>query len=123
MTERSRVYFLFARIGFRAHDGPMQLDIRGRNLRLTPALLDHVDRRLRFALGRFAARLSRVAVRVGDVNGPRGGVDKRCWIHLELSGKALTIEEVDADLYVAIDRASERAGRATERAVARLRAA
>ena len=104
-------------------DDGMQLDIRGRNLRLTPALLDHVDRRIRFALGRFAARLSRVAVRVGDVNGPRGGVDKRCWIHLELGGKALTIDEVDADLYVAIDRASERAGRATERAIARLRAA
>jgi len=101
----------------------MQLDIRGRNLRLTPALLDHVDRRIRFALGRFAARLSRVAVRLGDVNGPRGGIDKRCWIHLELRGKALTIEEVDADLYVAIDRASERAGRATERAISRLRAA
>jgi ribosome hibernation promoting factor len=104
-------------------DDAMHLDIRGRNLRLTPALLDHVDRRLRFALGRFTARLSRVAVRVGDVNGPRGGVDKRCWIHLELGGKVLTIEEVDADLYVAIDRASERAGRATERALARLRAA
>jgi len=102
----------------------MQLDIRGRNLRLTPALLDHVDRRIRFALGRFAARLSRVAIRVADVNGPRGGIDKRCWIHLELGGRrALTIEEVDADLYVAIDRASERAGRATERALARLRAA
>jgi putative sigma-54 modulation protein len=101
----------------------MQLDIRGRNLRLTPALLDHVDRRIRFALGRFATRLSRVAVRIGDVNGPRGGVDKRCWIHLELGGKTLTIEEIDADLYVAIDRASERAGRATERAIARLHAA
>ena len=104
-------------------DYAMQLDIRGRNLRLTPSLLDHVDRRLRFALGRFAARLSRVAVRLGDVNGPRGGIDKRCCIHLELRGKALTIEEVDADLYVANDRASERAGRATERAIARLRAA
>ena len=104
-------------------DETMQLDIRGRNLRLTPAHLDHVDRRLRFALGRFAARLTRVAIRVGDVNGPRGGIDKRCWIHLELGGKALTIEEVDPDLYVAIDRASERAGRATERAIARLRAA
>jgi putative sigma-54 modulation protein len=104
-------------------DDAMQLDIRGRNLRLTPALLDHVDRRIRFTLGRFAARLRRVAVRLGDVNGPRGGVDKRCWIHLDLVGKVLTTEAVDADLYVAIDRASERAGRATERAIARLRAA
>lgn len=101
----------------------MQLHIRGRNLQLTPALLEHVDKRLRFALGRFAARLSRVAVRVSDVNGPRGGVDKRCWIRLDLGGKALTIDEIDANLYAAIDRASERAGRATERALNRLRTA
>jgi hypothetical protein len=89
-------------------------------LRLTP----HCSTRRSAApppLG-FAARLPR-GHSVGDVNGPRGGIDKRCWIHLELGGKGLTIEEVDADLYVAIDRASERAGRATERAIARLRAA
>lgn len=101
----------------------MQLDIRGRNLRLTPALLDHVERRLRFALGRFAARLVRVAVRVDDVNGPRGGADKRCKIHLDLAGRSLTVEEIDADLYAAIDRAAGRARVATERAVARRRAA
>ena len=101
----------------------MQLDIRGRNLRLTPALLDHVEQRLRFAVGRFATRLGRVTVRVDDLNGPRGGVDKRCHIHLELAGRALDIEEVDHDLYVAIARAAERAGRATERAIARLRVA
>ena len=100
----------------------MQLDIRGRNLRLTPALLDHVERRVRLAMGRFAPRLGRVAVRVDDLSGgPHGGLDKRCHIHLELGARALGIEEVDADLYVAIDRAVERAGRATERALARLR--
>jgi ribosomal subunit interface protein len=98
----------------------MHLDIRGRNFWLTPALLEHVERRLRAAVGRFASRLARVAVRVGDVNGPRGGVDKRCRIHLQLPGRALAIEAVDADLYVAIDRAAERAERATARAVARL---
>jgi ribosome-associated translation inhibitor RaiA len=46
-------------------------------------------------------------------------LDKRCQIHLELGPRAVNIEEVDADLYVAIDRATERAGRATERAIAR----
>ena len=101
----------------------MQLDIRGRNMRLTPALLDHIERRLRFAVGRFTTRLGRVAVRIDDLNGPRGGVDKRCHIHLELAGRTLSIDEVDADLYVAVARAAERAGRATERAIARLRAA
>jgi ribosomal subunit interface protein len=97
----------------------MKLDIRGRNLRLTPALLDHVERRVRFAMGRFSTRLGRVAVRVDELDGAGGPLDKRCQIHLELGPRAVNIEEVDADLYVAIDRATERAGRATERAIAR----
>lgn len=53
----------------------MQLDIRGRSLPLTPALDAYVERRMRFALGRFEPRMRRVTVRVGDENGPRGGVD------------------------------------------------
>ena len=101
----------------------MRLDIRGRHLTLTPALLDRVTRRLRFALGRFDRRVGRVSVRLGDVNGPRGGVDKSCTVHLHAAGRSITIEERDRDMYAAIDRAAERAGRAVERALARLRAA
>ena len=101
----------------------MQLDVRGHNLEVTVALRDHVTKRLRFALGRVATRLERVAVRIADVNGPRGGVDKRCRVRVVLPGRSITIDELDRDLYVAIDRAAERAGRAAERALARLRAA
>lgn len=100
----------------------MQLDIRGKGLPLTPSLRTHVERRLRFALGRFVGSLTRVSVSVGDINGPRGGVDKRCRVQMHLGRKTrLLVDELDADLYVAIDRAAERAGRAFERAVARQR--
>lgn len=101
----------------------MQLDIRGRHLTLTVALLDRVDRRLRFALGRFDRSLGRVTVRLGDDNGPRGGVDKSCRVQLYAAGRPISIEEIDPDMYAAIDRAAERTGRAVERALARLRAA
>lgn len=101
----------------------MRLDIRGRHLTLTPALLDRVTRRLRFALGRFDRSVGRVAVRLGDDNGPRGGVDKSCRVQLRAAGRPIVIEELDPDMYVAIDHAAERVGRAVERALARLRAA
>jgi ribosome-associated translation inhibitor RaiA len=87
----------------------MRLDIRGR--RLTPALLDHVERRVRIVVRRLGAVPSRVAVRVEDED---GGAGKRCRIDMRLPGRALTIEEVDPDLFVAIDRATARARRATE---------
>jgi ribosome-associated translation inhibitor RaiA len=87
----------------------MQLDIRGR--RLTPALLDHVERRVRVAVRRLAAAPSRVAVRLDDDDTAAG---KRCRIDFELPGGAFTIEEGGRDLFAAIDRATARAG-ATER--------
>jgi len=101
----------------------MRFDVRGRNLSVTAALRDHVIKRLRFALERVAPRLRRVAVQVADMNGPRGGVDKRCYVRVVLPGRTITINELDRDLYVAIDRAAERAGRAVERTLERLRAA
>ena len=101
----------------------MQLDIRGHGLALTPSLLDHVACRIHFALGRFDGWVRRVTVRVADVNGPRGGVDKRCHLRVDVAGRPVTIEELDADLYAAIDRAAERAGRAARRTLARVRAA
>ncbi len=101
----------------------MRLDIRGRHFRITAALQAHVTRRIRFALGRFDHGIRGIIVRIADVNGPRGGVDKRCHLHLDVAGRTIAIEELDRDLYVAIDRAAERAGRAAERALARQRAA
>jgi ribosome-associated translation inhibitor RaiA len=90
-------------------DDAMQLDIRGR--RLTPALLDHVERRVRGAVRRLASAPSRVAVQLDET--PATG--KRCRIEIELPGGASTIEEVGSDLFAAIDRATAGIGRATER--------
>jgi putative sigma-54 modulation protein len=106
-----------------ATEDSMRLDIRCRRLTPTPALLEYVARRLRFALGRFDHELRRVTVRLGDINGPRGGVDKSCRVQLHAAGRSIAIEDCDPDLYVAIDRAAERARRAVDRAVSRLRAA
>ena len=64
--------------------------------------------------------IQRVTVRLSDINGPRGGEDKRCHIALRLKGlPRLVIEDTEADLYVAIDRAAERAGRTLARRLAR----
>ena len=51
----------------------MRIDVQGLGFPLTAALLNHTERRLRFALTRTSDRISRVVVRLGDSNGPRGG--------------------------------------------------
>jgi ribosomal subunit interface protein len=100
----------------------MHIEIKARRFRLTRALREYVERRLRFALGPARAAVLRVGVRLVDDNGPRGGEDKRCRILLRAAGApALLVEDAQSDLYVAIDRAAGRAGRALVRQLARRR--
>jgi hypothetical protein len=69
-------------------------------------------------LGRGIRRLRRVDVTLSDLNGPRGGVDKRCLIKVSIDGlRPVVIEDVQSDLYMAIDRAAGRASRTVLRRV------
>jgi len=100
----------------------MNIQIHVQDLVLTDGLREHVARRLAYALNHGSDSVSRIIVRLSDVNGPRGGVDKRCGIEIRLKGtKAVVIEDTEVDLYVAIDRAAERAGRTLDRRLARQR--
>ena len=100
----------------------MRIDIKGSGFSLTTALLDHTERRLRFALIRSSDRIVRVAVMVGDSNGPRGGEDKFCRIQIYLKrAPQVLIEDIGAELYAVIDRAAERAGRNVAKRVDRLK--
>jgi hypothetical protein len=84
-------------------------------------VLDEEDRvlireKLGAKLGKFAASIERVTVRMTDANGPRGGVDRVCNVKVVLSGlPSVVVERRDASPHVVIDLAL----RATERAVRR----
>jgi ribosomal subunit interface protein len=94
----------------------MRIDMKARGFALTQGLRAHVEQRLQFALNRFQDRLTWVAVRLSDVNGPKGGVDKLCQLQLCVHGLPdIIVKDTEADLYVAVDRAAERAGRMLQR--------
>jgi ribosome-associated translation inhibitor RaiA len=101
----------------------MRVQLRGKNiLELTDDLRDHADRRLRFALGRFGDRIDRVTVRLEDVNGPRGGIDKRCRIEVSLKpGGTVRLQDEGSELYSLIDWAADRVGHAVGRELDRRR--
>jgi putative sigma-54 modulation protein len=97
----------------------MQIQIRKRNLELTAELGGHIERRLQFSLGRFGGRLRSAVVHLEDLNGPKGGVDQLCKLTIQTDWHCqIVIEERDADIFAAIARAAERAGRAMERQTA-----
>ena len=102
----------------------MNVDIQSLGFPLTTALFDHSKRRLCFVLTRHSNRIRRVVVRLGDENGPRGGVDKFCRIQVHLRDAPMAvIEDVGSDLYAVIDRATDRVGRMVVKHLDRSRSA
>ena len=94
----------------------MQIAIQAHGFSLTDALEKHVQDRLRFAFSRVSGRVRRVLVTLSDINGPRGGVDKRCLLEVRLDGlSSVVIQDIQTDLYTAIDRAAGRAARSVMR--------
>ncbi|KAA3630254.1 MAG: hypothetical protein DWQ09_01375 [Proteobacteria bacterium] len=71
-------------------------------------------------LGKYETSIERVTVRVLDVNGPRGGVDKLCRIKVVLSGLSSVVFESQAlTLKAAINGALSGTERAVRRSVQR----
>lgn len=100
----------------------MRINIQTSGFKLTDGLREHTERRLQFALSWAVHDVRKVVVRLSDINGPRGGNDKRCYIQVPLPHKPdVVIEDTESDLYVAIDRAVDRAERSVARRLERQR--
>jgi hypothetical protein len=97
----------------------MVIDIRFRNLQSSSALRAYAARRIRSHFGPFGEAVHGVVVRFGDVNGPRGGVDKRCGLSVYGPRLDANVDELSHCLYAGIDAAVKRAARAVERRVER----
>ncbi|MFN7970934.1 MAG: HPF/RaiA family ribosome-associated protein [Acidobacteriota bacterium] len=91
----------------------MTIKVRGHGIVVGPELAGFVERRLAFALSRFGGRVRAVQVRLADLNGPRGGIDKRCSMQASLTPSGdVRVEDTDSQLPAAVDRAATRLARA-----------
>lgn len=100
----------------------MHIDIQASGFKLSDGLREHTERRLQFALSWAIHDVRKVVVRLSDINGPRGGNDKRCYIQIPIPGRPdVVIEDTESDLYVAIDHAVDRVERSVARRLERLR--
>lgn len=98
----------------------MKIDIRTHGFALTDAIRNHVERRMRFVLARAHAHIRQVTVHLADIEGQRGGIEKRCRVRVRLKpGVDLLVEDTEAELYAAVDRAADRVGRSVVRSVTR----
>ena len=100
----------------------MKIDARTQGIELSANLHEHIERCLDFRLNWARHDISRVVISLSDINGPRGGNDKRCQLRIPMSGmRDVVIDEVADDLQVAIARAVDRAARSLERRLYRQR--
>jgi putative sigma-54 modulation protein len=99
-----------------------KIELRGSNLPISEALREHLTRKLDFVLRRLGEHVDRIIVRIVDINGPKGGLDKRCRIIARLSPAGIVVvEATDADSYVAVSHAATRMEERIARAVTRRR--
>ena len=100
----------------------MRVNIQASGFVLTDSLKAYTEKRLVTALGWAGGHMRELHVSLSDINGPRGGRDKRCRILVQIAGgRSVVIEDTETDLYHAIDRAAERVDRAVVRRIEQLR--
>ncbi len=100
----------------------MQIVIQTKGFSLTDSLKAYINRRVASALDSRDHFIQRVRVRLSDINGPRGGVDKCCQVRTELNGApTVVIQDTSENMYAAIDAASERSGQSVGRRIEKLR--
>ena len=89
----------------------MQVLFKSRHSQATD-LRDLTERRVRFVLRRLGWLVPRAEVQMSDVNGPRGGIDKRCQVELRTDGAgSVVVASVASDWRTALDNALARAAR------------
>ncbi len=102
----------------------MLIDVTLRKVTLNEQQHAWIERRIRFALGRFVSRIRRVSVILSDINGARGGVDKECRLQISLHPHGeVVVADVDTSFEGAAANVTERAARTVARLLERTREA
>ncbi len=75
-------------------------------------LRDVAERRARFVFRRLDGLIPKATVSFSDINGPRGGIDKRCQVEIKSDVVGtVVVTSVAADWRTALDQALSRAAR------------
>jgi len=87
----------------------MNVQIKYHHMPEKKELSDYIQHRIALALDRFERRIQSIAMHIYDMNGPRGGVDKRCLalVHLRPGGN-VAFALRDTDEFTAVDRVADR---------------
>lgn len=98
----------------------MKINIHTCHFSLTTDLHAYIHRGVRFVLGTRDEHIERVVVRLSDDSDELIGEDQYCQIQVTLPGSAdVIVENIEAEMLVAIDRAIDQVGCAVSRHLTR----
>ena len=101
----------------------MKIQLRYQGFPTSAGLTEYTTRKIHRHLSRFGPRIHRVEGRLCDINGPRGGRDKRCRFAATGPGiGTVRVEELHQDFYAAVDQALGRLAQTVGRSIERARA-
>jgi hypothetical protein len=90
----------------------MKVRIQQGKAGMQPGTEEAILERVHFALARLSHRIQTLQIRLDDLNGPRGGVDKRCVMEAVLAHHGrLVVEVSDEQVLAAVSRAARRLAR------------
>lgn len=96
----------------------MLIQLQTQGFDVTAAISAHVQRQINFNLVNFESHIVSVDVFLSDINGPKGGADKKALVCIRLNSRStVAIERTRSDLYSAIALASRQAKRTIRRAL------
>ena len=72
------------------------IEVRSKEKNLEGNIRQYTERRIGFALDHLRD-LRRIVVSIEDVNGPKGGPDKRCHILAEFAFSSISLEETQCN--------------------------
>ena len=94
----------------------MKLKISGEHSGRRDDLEALIERQIGYALGRFEPKIREIDVRLRDLNGPKGGIDKHCRISVRFrAGGSVLADVSDVEYEPVIVRAVDRVSRRVQR--------
>ncbi len=98
----------------------MRIYLQSQGFEITPAIDEHVRRQLARNLAGSEDNIIAVDVFLGDINGPKGGMDKKALVCVQMASRlSARFEAVHSDLYRAVTVAARKAKRSVKRTLRR----
>ena len=96
----------------------MKIDVNIHQAGSDKKIYQQVVRRVRLALSRFGASINSITIHLTDINGFKGGADKKCVVTVRLlSAGDVIVQGYSSDCFLALNHCLSRAGRTISRRI------